>query len=126
MAKLLENGSYILQMVVNETEYESAIGPQIAEEGLSESSFLRVRCGLLARMSARKKREVSTGKRAHKRRRKKRLTVDSTGAGQMPFVGHTERKSAFLDLSDNSEPPEQKAGRARKNDTVSENDLLEL
>lgn len=84
-------GIYIVQMILHEDEYTDVFTPIREESGLSESSFLRVRCELPAlkpRGIPGKKKKRKKSAPVNRAKRASGLTKDNEST--LPFVGHRE------------------------------------
>jgi hypothetical protein len=126
MAIQRKDGYVIVQMVLHKDEFVGTFEPARKVEGLTESSFLRVRCGLPVLQVGRKKDGEKSGEKRGKRagrgaaRSSRKRAATSTrqpgpaaGLG-VPFAGHRE------------EPPEPAAAAGSTDGTARPEEFEEL
>jgi hypothetical protein len=122
MAIQRRDGYVIVQMVLHKSEFVGSFEPARKGEGLTESSFLRARCGLPVLQVGRKKggekggeeRGKRAGRRTARSGQKRAPTSSSqpelaTGLG-VPFVGHHEElpePAAAAGSTDGAARPEE-------------------
>lgn len=122
MAIERKDGYVIVQMVLHKDEFVGTFEPARKAEGLTESSFLRVRCGLSVLQVGRKKGGEKSGEKKGKRpgrgaarsgqKRAPTSTSKSASAAGLgvPFVGHREElpePAAAAGSTDGAARPEE-------------------